>query len=149
MATRFSTEIIKRQGVRKSVKNIEDKFVNTFQESLGGERAGDAASFLLSSKRLQPGAINSEQYQVARSFFNARGLSETSATTLALLMLDVAKITGVTVMRVLEPLSENEDLIFDYATYVQMNYFRPSSSQQGLLDINDNSQSLRSRIIIP
>lgn len=148
-ASRFSTEIVKRQGSRKRVKVIEDKFVNTFQDTLGSDSAVQAASLILSSKKLQTGAINSEQYEVAQSFFNRQGLSETFAISMALVMLDVAKISGVSVMKVLEPLEGNNELLLDYQTYVQMNFFRPVSSKQGILNINDNSKSLRSRNILP
>ncbi len=149
MAERFSTQFLKQQGARR--KTVEDagRLVNTFQDRKGFEHALNAANTALMDKTLVSSSLNSEQYFFAKSFFQQRGLTETTAATMAVLSMDAAKIMEVSVMVFLEPMRKNPDANLDFEAYVAANLFRPNSSQQTYLLQKENVNSLRSRDILP
>lgn len=148
MANRFSTDILKRQGSRKRVREIQDRFVNTFQETFGEDFSNELANFALSDKKLVPGSLTWDDYFNTRSFFNSRGFSETSAVALTLLMNDVAKFSGKSVAEIIEPFYENDELIFNLETYAVLNFYRTPSSKQNVMVRNKNERSFRKRNII-
>lgn len=148
MANRFSTDILKRQGSRKRVRQIEDRFTNTFQETFGKDFSNDFANFALSNKKLVGGFLNWNDYYSAKSFFTSRGLSDTGAVSLTLLMIDVARFKGISVMKVIEPFYEDDEILFDLESYAILNFYRTNSSKQNILLRNKNGRSFRKRNII-
>lgn len=148
MTNRFSTDILKRQGSRKRVRQIQDRFVNTFQSTFGNDKALELANVALSDKTLVGGQLKWNDFYAAKSFFNRRGLSESSAITMALLMIDVAKFADVGVMKIIEPLAAQDEVLFNLETYATLNFYRTPSSKQNLMVENDNSKSYRKRNIL-
>lgn len=148
MAERFSTQFIKQQGARRKTVSEGGKLVNTFQDSKGFEKSVNAAFVALTDKKLVTSSLNSEQYFYAKSFFQTRGSSETTAITLAVLSMDAAKIQGVSVMKFLEPLRTNSENRKNFESFVAINFFRPTSSKQAFLVQKTNDGSFRSRDII-
>lgn len=148
MTNRFSTDILKRQGSRKRVRQIQDRFLNTFQDSFGSDKAIELGSVALSDKKLTGGQLKWNDYYTAKSYFNSTGLSDTNSTTMALLMIDVAKLLDRSIESVIEPFQNGDGLLFDSTTYAALNYYRTPSSKQNVMVRNNNSDSYRRRNII-
>jgi hypothetical protein len=147
MADRFSTEFLEQLGARRNTVSVDGTFVNTFQDRTGVEQALNAAATALSNNKLRPATLNIEEFLVAKCFYENRGLSETTATTMAVISLDAAKIQGMSVMKFLEPMRQNGSLSFE--SIVAANLLRPASSQQTFLVEKSNKKSPKARNVIP
>lgn len=148
MTNRFSTDILKRLGSRERTKQVGDKFINTFQESFGSDFGKEHSSVALSDKTLVGGQLSWDDYYSAKSFFNTKGVSETNAITMALLMIDVSKFSGISVMKLLEPIANDSQVMLDLELYAIINLYRPKSSKQNVLVRNNNKKSFRRRNIL-
>lgn len=147
MAERFSTQALKQLGAKRLTVDNDGRLENTFQDSTGTESYFNAANIALQDKTLISGAINVEQYFVAKCFFERKGASETSASTMALLVLDGAKSMGISAMKALEMFEDNSSLR-SYDIYAMTNIFRTASSQHTYMVEKSNKKSIRKRTIL-
>lgn len=147
MINRFSTDSLKRQGAKKSVQYTEGRFINTFQNSSGTEKATQSASITLSDNTLVSGSIYVEDYHVALAFFCNNGTSVVSAETMALIAIDSAKLKNVTIAEFLNDF-QSEKVNLDSYAHVYMNLLRPVTSQTSILLTNDNSSCYRKRDLL-
>jgi hypothetical protein len=148
MINRFSTDILKRQGARKNVQYQDGKFVNTFQNSSGSEKATQPASVTLSDITLTPGSLSVEDYHSALAYFLQHGSSETAAQAMALVAIDSAKFRGIPINKVLYSTNSSDYVDMDLYAHVYMNLFRANSSRTTILVTNDNTASYRSRELL-
>jgi hypothetical protein len=147
MAERFSTQALKQLGAKRLTINEDGRFSNTFQDGTGSESYFNAANIALQDKNLISGAINVEQYFVAKCFFERKGASSTAASTMALLVLDGARTMGISAMKALE-MFEDDSSLKRYDIYAMTNVFRSESAQHTYMLEKTNKKSIRNRTIL-
>jgi hypothetical protein len=142
---RFSNTILQQSGARKRVRNIQGAFRNTFASSKGTEFFPAAAAVELQDAQLVRGALPENTYTAVFGYFQSRGASTTNAATLATLIIDSARLQGVSPIELLESIPGNTALA--PSTYPNLNIIRNVGEQQELVSNVNNSQSLKSRSI--
>ncbi|BDR25848.1 hypothetical protein RVBP17_1090 [Pseudomonas phage sp. 30-3] len=143
---RFSIDMLKRRGASKKVIQTGSSLVNTFENGSGFDNALDATSLILDNYgNSSVGAVNSNMFFALRSFFVSKHTSLPNAETLALMMLDAAKLLNKPPMTLAEEVASTGQLMLGNDTYTVLNFLRPAGEKQNLLIINDNSGKFRGR----
>lgn len=147
--TRFSVDIINRQGATKEVVNSGGSLQSTFSDGSGFNTSLDVSSLLLSSiGDSSSGSVNSDVFFALKSYYLKNNASDSSASSLALLTIDTAKVLNVTPMSLAEDITRSGQIMLSSDVYVVMNMFRSPSEKTNVLKVNDNSKSFRKRNVI-
>lgn len=145
---RFSTDLLKRRGVSRTVTTTSGIFASQSAASNDTTNAAEAAAVILSNTSGVPGAVNPTLFYTVKSFFNKTGSSDETASTLSLLLIDSAKILNVSPMALLDELQYRDDLLLSLESYAAINFYRPPSEKQNILQQNTNTKSFRKRNIV-
>jgi len=145
---RFSTDTYARHGTKKRFKNLSGKLQATFADSLGNDRAVEAAEIILGTHDYEPSSISKDSFYAVRSYFMKRGVSATNADSMSLLINDAAKVANTTPIALAYAFGDNEEVTLSVESYISINFFRPPTDQIMVLIENDNKDSFRNRNVI-
>ena len=147
--SRFSTDIINRQGAIKEVVNQDGALQNTFNDGSGFNNALEVSSLLLSSiGDSSGGSVNSDVFFALKSYYLKNNASDSNASALALLTIDTSKVLDVSPMSLAEDITRTGQIMLSNDVYIVMNMFRSPSEKMNVLKTNDNTKSFRKRNVI-
>ena len=147
---RFSSQLLNYHGAEKKVILSRGTIGNTFTNGTGSERAPSPENLALSESNLSGGAIDSSQYYPIRSYFLNRGVGLTNASTLALMVLDAAKMVGMSPRALLErELPSGTNVQFNDDMVLAQNELRPLGNKIGFARDIINNNSVQARNIRP
>jgi hypothetical protein len=132
------------QGVNAKLTLQGNKLVNTFTNGDGSQFTTSADSFLLDAT--VPASIKSIDFGVVKSYFTTRGSSEKYATAVTLLLLDAAKIQGISPVSLLQNIDKSSISINDSIAYI-MNLLDESTSRLTTAKLKSNNLSFKSQYI--
>ena len=149
MADRVSTQLLQQRGARRLTKDVNGALLNTFQARTGTESALNAANTALLGDHLVSAQLPMEKYFVIKSFFLGTGMSDQTAVTMAVVLLDAAKILRVSAMSLLDEIARNDDTLASFQMIVAINIVSPSDAQHTQLNTKDNANAFGNRNILP
>lgn len=124
MADRY----INNQLLEEVVFDLSKVFNLDFERDLTTEQEISAESRRVAGMLVQPVSGNTAQYQVAKGYYQQKGASEQSAGTLALIVSNIARLTGKSTNSIIREL-ESSDISFTDEIYKQINHLRNPQSQ--------------------
>lgn len=147
MSNRNASKLINYLGTETSVRLVEGAHQNVFVGGDGNDKAIDASSVNLSSSIKNLSAVNIEDYLMARTYLIKHGFDEKLAKTYALIVADIAKLNNVSIFEVLD--ESNGVIDFSINDLSMINLYREPSSRQSKVSELSNSNSYKSRSILP
>lgn len=99
-----------------------------FKEDLKNDQEIAAESRRVAGMLVQPVEQNTSQYQTAKGYYQQKGASEQSAGTLALIVSNIAKLSGRSINSIVRQL-EGSNISFNDQTYIAINNLRNPQSQ--------------------
>lgn len=147
-AGRFSSQMLTYLGTQKTVKTVTGSAENTFKYSSGAPVFIDPGS--LSQSALgegEPGSYSPAVYNSTKCYFLSRGASALYADTMTGLVIDMARVTGVSVQTLLEKSSVGTTIMFSDDAYRAMNLLRDPGNQVGRVTSLNNKFSLQANQI--
>jgi len=145
---RFSSFMLTYLGTQKTVKTVSGNSTNTFKYNT--EPTVFPSSGSISQSYLGGGVVGSlktSNYNSIKCFFLSRGASEVYADTMTSLTLDIATMTGVSPISLLEAAEDSGRLMLTDNAYSAFNNLRDPGNQVGKVTAVDNRYSLQARQI--
>jgi hypothetical protein len=99
------------------------------RRSSRGDEEISAATKRLGGLLVQPSSINSKQFDVTRSYFRNLGATEEAATNLSMLVANISKITGISMLQIAQEIDQSNGIVFSDDTYSTLNNLRNKESQ--------------------
>lgn len=144
---RFSSQMLKLRGARKTVKQLNGKLTNTFDASQGDAVALPPDSLLFGNAGLVAGGVTPDVFHAVVAYFSGRGVGQTNAVTMAALTTDAAKIQGISAIKLLENFFGNT-VVFNDTTMSAFNALRNPNNQIGIASDISNGASPRARNVL-
>lgn len=143
---RLSTQLLQQRGAQRKVVVDSGKMINTYSGGTGVESFPGPSSVLYSKGSAISAQANPEQFYIIRAHFEKHGSSKSVAETMALVVLDTAKILAVSPQSILVQ-SESGKLSVSLAAYSTINKLRVPSDQQGSVQTAIHAKTLKGRAI--
>lgn len=133
IANRLSTQMLQQRGAQRKIVVENGKLVNTYSGGSGREHFSLPGSVLSTKGSTFPASVNPEQFYIIRAHYQKRGSSKLAAETMALLLIDTARVLSVSPMSLLDESSSGK-MTLALGAYSTMNSLRVPSDQQGVVE---------------
>ena len=145
---RFSSQLLAQRGASRDLKLIDGRMSNVFSNSKGGEYYPSVDSVTSSSSfSLFTGSVDSNTFWAVKAYFSGRGMSETQANTMTLLVIDVSKVLKISPVALIEQTGVGK-ISFSSETYRIFNNLRPPNSQTGTMsNVNNRNSALANKVM--
>lgn len=148
-SNRNSAGMLRSFGAEIFATDFGSSFKNIVRNGQGGERTPGAALARFQGQQVEPATIHIAEYQIAKAHIERRGAAPLVAKTMGLVLLDVAKAQGMSIVELLDKTSPEQLALLEAETYRYVNLLRENTSQlTGTNNVN-NAQSYRARYILP
>ena len=146
---RVSTSLIRYLGAEVSATSTRGALRNKVRAGQGIEIVQPADSQRVFNSGLTPASVNVGDFEAARGYFENRGATPLAAKAMALVMADIAKNNGVSVMKLLDDSDKENIKLLESQTYTYINQLRDGTSQLSGSTTTDNRKSVRARYLLP
>jgi len=140
---RLSSKIASFLGVDAQLRKEGNSFYNEFKNGSGNEQTLPATTFLLSAG--VPASVETTTYNVIKSFFSSKGVSEKYSKVLALLIIDAAKFQNISPMQLIGSFNKTDIFLTDDVMYA-INLLNENALLTKIKE-KSNSLSLKSQYI--
>ena len=148
VVNRTSKQVVQFLGADITARNTGGGLHNVVKDGLGGERFQQPDTQRGTSVDFEDGALNINEYQAALVHMENNGVQPLAAKSMALVLLDVAKVRGLNVMSLINNTEAQELALVGTEAYQYINQLRNGNSQLSGSNTIDNSKSLRSRYLV-
>lgn len=145
---RVSTSLVRYLGAEVSATSTRGSLRNKVNAGQGTEIVSPADSQRVFNTGLTPASVNIGEFDAARGYFENRGTEPLAAKAMALVMADIAKAQGTTVMRLLDDSDKQSIKLLEAETYNYINQLRDGTSQLSGSTTTDNRKSVRARYLL-
>jgi hypothetical protein len=151
MATvkRNSTGMLRSFGAEIFATDFGSSFKNIVRNGQGGERTPGADLARFQGQQVEAASIHIAEYQLAKAYLDRRGAEPLASKTMALILLDVAKVQGISVVELLDRTSTEALALLEAEAYRYVNLLRENTSQLTGTNSVNNAQSYRARYLLP
>lgn len=126
---RISTSLVRYLGAEVSAKSTRGALRNTVKAGQGTEIVQPADAQRVFNTGLTPASVKIGDFDAARGYFENRGATPLAAKAMALVMCDIAKKEGVSVMKLVDETDKQNIKLLESETYRYINQLRDGSSQ--------------------
>lgn len=145
---RISTSLVRYLGAEVSAKSTRGALRNTVKAGQGNEVVQPADTQRVFNTGLTPASVNINDFSAARGYFENRGATPLAAKAMALVMADIAKKEGVSVMKLVDDSNKQNIKLLEAETYRYINQLRDGTSQLSGSTATNNSKSVRARYLL-
>lgn len=142
---RTSTNLIRFLGAELSGEINRSSLSNVFRNNQGGERSIAADVLRMTDENLVPASININEFESAIAFLQRRNVAPNAVRAMAVVFVDVAERSGVSVMSILNNADKNVIGLLEARVYEYINQLRDGTSQLSRAPRINNNKSLISR----
>lgn len=145
---RVSTSLIRYLGAEVSPTSTRGALRNKIRDGQGIEIVQPADTQRVFNTGLTPASVNVSDFDAARGYFENRGATPLAAKAMALVMADIAKHNGVSVMKLVDDSDKQNIKLLEAETYRYINQLRDGTSQLSGSAPTDNKKSVRARYLL-
>lgn len=145
---RVSTSLIRYLGAEVSATSTRGALRNKVSAGQGREIVNPADSQRVFNTGLTPASVNVDEFSAARGYFENRGATPLAAKAMALVMADIAKKQGQSVMKLVDDSDKQSIKLLESETYRYINQLRDGTSQLSGSTTTDNRKSVRARYLL-
>ncbi len=145
---RVSTSLVRYLGAEVSATSTRGSLRNKVASGQGNEIVQPADAQRVFNTGLTPASVNIGDFDAARGYFENRGSEPLAAKAMALVMSDIAKKKGVSVMELLDGSDKQSIKLLEAETYRFINQLRDGTSQLSGSTTTDNNKSVRARYLL-
>lgn len=145
---RFSTQMLEQLGAKRQVRNVGGARANTYSQAKGGEQFLSPDAVRLAFTNLQSGSVKGNLYNVVYSYFEKVSGSKATASTMAIVLIDAAKIQGISPLRLIEAAGSGRINLVE-SIYPYINLLRGPGDQHERVRSINNRQSISGRGVQP
>lgn len=149
MANRNSERLLTFLGAEVSATDVNSAFVNRFRLGQGGEQTTPAGRDRFQGQQVTNAYVPIDEYHIAVAHLTRRGAEPLAARTMGLIFVDVARLLNTSVQGLLNSLTEEQQGLFESATYTYLNTLRQNTTQLTGTNNVTNAQSFRARYLLP
>ena len=148
-AKRNSTRLLNNLGAEIFATVGGTSFKNVVRNGQGGERTPGAALDRFQGQQVTSATIHIAEFEIAQAHLQRRGAAPLAIKTMALVLLDVAKAKGISIMTLLDTATPEQLSLLEAETYRFVNLLREKTSQLTGVSAVNNAASLRARYLLP
>lgn len=145
---RVSTSLIRYLGAEVSATSTRGALRNKVSSGQGSEIVSPADSQRVFNTGLTPASVNVDEFSAAKAYFENRGSTPQAAKAMALVMADIAKSQGLSVMKLVDDSNKQNIKLLESETYRFINQLRDGTSQLSGSTTTDNNKSVRARYLL-
>lgn len=145
---RVSTSLVRYLGAEVSPTSSRGALRNKIRAGQGIEIVQPADTQRVFDTGLTPASVNVGDFDAARGYFENRGATPLAAKAMALVMADIAKHNGVSVMKLMDDSDKQNIKLLESETYRYINQLRDGTSQLSGSTVTDNKKSVRARYLL-
>jgi hypothetical protein len=145
---RFSTQMLEQLGTKRKVRNINGARHNAYSQAAGGEQFLSPSAVRLAFTNLQSGSVKGNLYNAIYSYFEKVSGSKKTASTMAIVLIDAAKLQGISPLLLVESASAGRINLVE-SIYPYMNLLRGPGDQHERVKSIVNRQSVNGRGVQP
>lgn len=149
MANRNSARLLSNLGAEIFATEGGGSFKNVVKNGQGGERTPGAGLARFQGQQVESASIHIAEYQLAQAHLQRRGAAPLAINTMALVLLDVAKAKGVSILTLLDSATPEQLSLLEAETYRFVNLLREKTSYLTGANPINNAQSYRARYLLP
>jgi hypothetical protein len=145
---RFSTQILEQKGAERTVRNVNGARANVYSGATGGETFLSPDAIRLAFTNTTGGSVNDDLFNVVFCYFEKISKSKQTASTLAVILIDAAKIQGVSPLNLIQAANQGKVNLVE-SIYPYINLLRGAGDQHERVRSINNNASPKSRGVQP
>ena len=145
---RVSTSLVRYLGAEVAATDERGSLRNQVTAGQGTEIVQPADAQRVFNTGLSAASVNVDEFSAARGYFENRGAEPLAAKAMALVMSDIAKKKGVSVMKLVDDSNKQNIELLESETYRFINQLRDGTSQLSGSTTTDNNKSVRARYLL-